>query len=204
MIAALGETLTVERASQIAECTAPLIRHRAKSDAEVSRAILQQGRDRELLLAASIEKHRGILTKVAKDVGLDSTQAVRYHIARSERLQSVFEECRERILDLAEENIYEAVEEGDRMYSWKFLQTIGKDRGYVERREIEKSVSHSIDAASTEALKALLNDRAGVNPEEIEAVFEELEPEDQKLLSAVLSPTVDVGVGGEEDGGSGE
>jgi ribosomal protein L16 Arg81 hydroxylase len=66
------------------------------------------------------------------------------------------------------------------------LQTLGKDRGYTERKEIESQQVHSIDEASTDQLIAALN-QAATRPEAIEAEFSDISPESQKLVMEALT-----------------
>ena len=80
-----------------------------------------------------------------------------------------------------------AVESGDKAYSWKVLQTLGKDRGYTERREVDQHVVHSVDQTSTEALVGVLDRLASVNPEAIEADFAVLDEGERKVLGEALS-----------------
>ena len=186
MVEALQQTMSIEDASKLAGCSGALISTRSKTDAQVLHAIEEQGRTRENAIATAIVKHRGNLSKIATELGFASRQSVRYHIVRSPVLKMVFEESRERVVDNAEDNVFAAVETGNLNYSWKLLQTLGKDRGYTERREIEASVTHNVDLASTGRLVGILNQLASNNPVAIEAEFEELSSEDQKLLSSAL------------------
>jgi len=176
----------MEQAASIVGCSAPAIAARAKQDVEVKQAIRDQERSREDDLAQAIMDCKGILTKVAERVGLGSGAAVRHHIARNPRLREVFNSARERVIDTAEDNVFQAVEEGNLAYSWKVLQTLGKDRGYTERREVEQQHVHSVDQASTDKLIEALNAAAAM-PEAIEAEFRELSPESHSLVMEALA-----------------
>ena len=202
MISALLETSTMDQAASLMGCSAPAIASRAKTDVEVKKALHEQSRRKELEIAVSIMDRKGILSRVAKDVGLDSAAAVRYHIARNPRLKEIFEESRERVIDTAEENIFTAVEDGNLSYSWKLLQTLGKDRGYTERREVEQSVIHSVDGASTQQLIDALN-AAASTPQMIEAEFSELPAETAALVTEALEEAASevVEMGGEREAG---
>ena len=165
IINALTGTRTLEQAAGVIGCSAPA---------------------RESDIAEAIIDCKGILSKVAQRVGLGSGAAVRHHIARNPRLRDLFNEAREKVVDTAEDNVFEAVEEGNLAYSWKVLQTLGKDRGYTERKEIESQQVHSIDEASTDQLIAALN-QAASRPEAIEAEFSDISPESQKLVMEALT-----------------
>ena len=187
MIQALEQTMTVEAAADKIGCTAPSLRNRAKEEVDVKVALQGQSKARENILAEAIIANKGVLSKVADTVGMGSAQAVRYHITRSPALQQVMADSRERIIDTAEDNIFRAVESGDKAYSWKVLQTLGKDRGYTERREVDQHVIHSVDQTSTEALVGVLDRLATANPEAIEADFAVLNDEERKVLGEALS-----------------
>ena len=187
MIKALEQTMTVEEAADKIGCSAPSLRNRAKEEVEVKVALQSQSKTRENTLAEAIIANKGVLSKVADTVGMGSAQAVRYHITRSPALQQVMADSRERIIDTAEDNIFRAVESGDKAYSWKVLQTLGKDRGYTERREVDQHVIHSVDETSTEALVGVLERLATANPEAIEADFAVLNDEERKVLGEALS-----------------
>jgi len=187
MIEALQKTMTVEDAATKIGCSAPSLRTRAKEEVEVKVALQAQGKQREYMLAEAIIANKGVLSRVADTVGMGSAQAVRYHITRSPALQQVMADSRERVIDNAEDNIFRAVESGDKAYSWKILQTLGKDRGYTERREVDQHVIHSVDQTSTEALVGVLDRLATSNPAAIEADFAVLNDEERKVLGEALS-----------------
>lgn len=186
LVEALRRTPTVAAAARLAGCSAPLIHSQARESGQLQDAMREQALRRERLLAAAILEHRGILSKVAEATGLESGTAVRYHIQRNPRLQAVFEEARERVVDVAEDNVFHAVEEGDLGYSWKLLQTLGKARGYTERREVEVGGTVRVEHTATPHLVALLNQLAESEPQAVEAAFEELPAEERGLLARAL------------------
>ena len=186
LVAALAETLTVEQAAKLVGCSAPSIHHRSKTDEEVSQAIALQRREKDTKLANSLQRNKGILTKVAAEVGLGSGAAVRYHISRNPYLQQVFEDSRDVIIDRAEENVFAAVEQGSVDDSWKLLKTLGKNRGYAERKEVNTQITKTDINASTGDLVAMLDRLAQMNPEAVEAEFEVLPDEDREVLSKAL------------------
>lgn len=191
MITAIIKTTTMEAAARELGCTAPAINARAKLEPAVKQALVAQSQELEESLAAAIPLHRGILSKVAEDIGLGSGRSVMYHISRSARLTEIFEDARYRQVDRAEDNIFKAVDNGDLTYSWKVLQTLGKDRGYTERREIDQTVTHSLDEASTASLVGMLDKMASISPEAVEAEFEVLSAEDREMLSEELGTAVE-------------
>jgi hypothetical protein len=186
MITVLQQTKSVEEASRLLGCSAQLIHLRARESGQLQQAVRDQQREFELQLAKAIMQHKGILSKVAREVGMDSSQAVRYHIVRSSRLKEIYLESREGMVDLAEDNIFRAVEMGNLGYSWKLLQTLGKERGYTERKEID-SVHVHVAAAPTNRLVELLDRHAQQSPELVEEALGQLSESDRKLLGSALT-----------------
>jgi hypothetical protein len=187
MVAAIGESLTLVEAADLIGCSGASISNRMREDVEVRSAALAQTERRENRLAVAIMNHRGILSEVAKEVGLGSAQAVRYHIVRSPALREVFEESRGKVIDKAEGNVFDAVDRGNLQYSKFILTTLGKERGYVEKKEVDKQVTHKVDQQSTGNLIAMLNDMAVMSPDVIEAEFEDMPEEDREVLAKALS-----------------
>lgn len=196
MIQALLETRTAQDAADLLACSAPAIAARAKLDVQVKIAMREQKERLEDEMAECILRHRGILTKVAGELGLKNVQNVHYRIRQSRVLQEVLEEARYRVVDKAEDNVFTQVEAGDYGASVFVLKNLGKDRGYTEKREIESNVVHTLDEASTANLVQLLDQQASSNPEAVEAEFEVLGEEDKGLLQEALD---ELRAGEEED-----
>ncbi len=186
IISALAESKTIEQAANLVGCSAPAIQARAKKEVEINRAIHEQTVAREMAIALAIKQADGVLTEVAKIVGLDSAAAVRYHIIRSPRLREAFEEARYKVVDSAEMNLFQSVYKGNLDSSWKILKTLGKDRGYTERREVDSVVTHEVSRTSSANLVDLLDSLAQKDPELVEAEFEVLAPEDRAYLHRAL------------------
>lgn len=186
MVVALGQTSTVQAAAQLLDASAPLLFVRARQDPQVAKAIEEQASRREETLARLIVEHKGILSRIADVMGYGDPQAVRYHIVRSPRLRSLFQEVRERVVDRAEENVFAAVEMGNLAYSWKVLQTLGKNRGYVERREVDAQVVHTVEHQGTDKLVAMLDASVEAAPQLLEDTFQSLPEGDRRLLAQAL------------------
>ena len=74
-------------------------------------------------------------------------------------LRQVVEDCREQVLDKAEENIFEAAEKGDLAACRFILSTLGKARGYSTRKEIEQPRVRSVEELSSNELLAFRQER---------------------------------------------
>ena len=184
---ALAETGTLVAAAQRLGVSSAALTARAKQDADIRRALESQQVRRREALVASIRQHRGILSRVAEELGFVDAASVRYYIYRDPQLRAVWDDARGRVVDKAEENVFAAVEAGNLKYSWHLLQTLGKDRGYTERRELEGHIVHETREAST---AELLSSLAGMMVQEADAVQEataELPEGDRALLGAALA-----------------
>lgn len=78
----------------------------------------------------------GIKTKIAERLKI-SRWTVDNYISRWPAVQAAYEEECERITDLAETKLIELIEAADWNAIKFYLQTKGKERGYVERSEVK-------------------------------------------------------------------
>lgn len=185
MIEALEDSQSMQEAALKIGCSAQLIKHRSGTEKAVQSAIRDQDNRVTNAIAESLMKNKGIVSLVAKDLEL-SVGSVNYRLARSSELQQVRNECREVVVDGAEANVFDQVEAGSFQASTFVLKTLGKDRGYTERRETDVAVHHSIDQAATGQLLGMLDQLVATTPEAVEAEFEVLEDDDKALLARAL------------------
>lgn len=185
ILTVLGQTRTVVEAAGVLGCSAPEIHWRGRKESAVAKALSEQVVRREEELARLLMEHRGNVSRVAEVMDV-TPYAIRYHISRSPRLRQLWEDSRETLIDRAEANIFDAVEGGNLSYSWKILQTLGKNRGYTERREVDSVVTHKVDALPTGRLVEMLDSMAVEEPELLEAEFSELSDEDRGVLGSLL------------------
>lgn len=89
-------------------------------------------------VAPLIDKHRGNVTSVAKELGV-SRRTVHRRINESVTLQEKLEQARQTMLDNAESVLYNAVLAGETSELIFFLKTQGKSRGYTEKVEQQHS-----------------------------------------------------------------
>lgn len=83
---------------------------------------------------AMLRKHSGNKGAVAKACGVSRT-AVQLYIKDRPRLQAITEECKESLIDVAENSLEKAMRAGEAWAVCFFLKTQGKSRGYIERTE---------------------------------------------------------------------
>ena len=86
----------------------------------------------------ALRKAGGFISHAAAMLGI-SHQSLSKRIQRSERLQQVRAETTETHLDLAETKLIEAVKAGEAWAVCFYLKCQGKERGYVERGQVELS-----------------------------------------------------------------
>ena len=74
---------------------------------------------------------------LAQKYGSCSPNTVKNYIRRHASLQAVEEEIAQQTLDLAETKLVQAIGDGNMTAVIFYLKTKGRQRGYIERREIE-------------------------------------------------------------------
>ena len=101
-------------------------------------------------------------------------RTIHRHMEKNPALRQVVEDCREQVLDKAEENIFKAAEKGDLAACRFILTTLGKARGYSTRKEIEPPRERSVEELSSKELLAFRQGRLR-SGEEIENDLDEQE-----------------------------
>ena len=87
-------------------------------------------------VAAAVARLSGNLSAVAHEFGV-ARASVQELIRKRPSLQAVLSDAREGMKDNAESSLYRAVIAGEAWAVCFFLKTQAKDRGYVERQEVE-------------------------------------------------------------------
>ncbi len=86
-------------------------------------------------LREALEASGGIVSLAARRLGI-SRQAIYHHLARDRRLQQELETFRELAVLMAEQVVFEALQEGDFEAARFVLRTLGARYGWSERRSI--------------------------------------------------------------------
>lgn len=89
----------------------------------------------EAAAIAAIRKHHGLVTHAARQLKVNEYTLHRW-ISQEPELHAAREQARESVKDMAEKNLFAAIENGAPWAIAMYLKTVGKDRGYVERQEI--------------------------------------------------------------------
>jgi hypothetical protein len=83
----------------------------------------------------ALESSMGLISPAARALGC-SAQTVRNYVKRHPTVKRAKEDEREKLIDMAEASLYKQIKSGDTTAIIFTLKTVGKDRGYVERREV--------------------------------------------------------------------
>jgi hypothetical protein len=94
----------------------------------------------------ALTETRGNLTEAAKflvrKTGLTCTRAhLKMRTESDPELLGYMDDLRQELLDRAEDNIFMGVFSGDKKDSMFILRTLGKERGYVPKEEVDASLS---------------------------------------------------------------
>ena len=95
-------------------------------------------------LKKTLEETSGYVTFAAKKLGV-TPQTVYNYLKDNPDLQVVVDEAREVQLDIAENSLQMKIREGDLNAITFFLRTMGKRRGYVEKKITEHETPRSLD-----------------------------------------------------------
>ena len=97
------------------------------------------GRPRKLSdeqIIAALRETKGLVSLAAHNLGC-STQTIYVRSKESQAIADAMGEERSKVIDLAEQKLYEALERGEKWAVELALRTIGRVRGYVEKQELE-------------------------------------------------------------------
>jgi hypothetical protein len=89
-------------------------------------------------VAKALTESHGLVSIAARQLGC-SRQAVEKRIKTSALVRQALHDAREATLDVAEASLYNQVLAGEGWAVCFILKCLGKDRGYVERAQVELS-----------------------------------------------------------------
>lgn len=89
-------------------------------------------------LLEALEKSMGVVTPACKSVDIARSTYYEWY-KNDEEFKAKVNDLQEVALDFAESKLYQLISEGDRTCVIFHLKTKGKNRGYVERNEIDVS-----------------------------------------------------------------
>ena len=86
----------------------------------------------------AIKGSAGLYTQIAKKLGCEWHTAKTY-VNMHEETKEMFDNEEQKILDLAENKLIENINDNDNTAIIFYLKTKGKQRGYIEKQEIQHS-----------------------------------------------------------------
>lgn len=113
---------------------------------------IRRGKLDPVLVASAIEQTRGNLCQVAKRFGV-TRQAVQGLVRRTPSLQVVLHDAKESMIDEAESALQMAVLRGESWAICFFLKTQAKNRGYVEKQQVQIDAESIRELITAEVLR---------------------------------------------------
>ena len=110
-------------------------------------------------LINAIQQGKGIVYHICR--GLDiSRQAFYKRVNNDEELQEALHDARQEIIDFAESKLLELIRDGNQNAIMFFLKTVGRERGYVEKQEIDQTqkVINIIEVPQIDAIEPTIDD----------------------------------------------
>jgi hypothetical protein len=89
-------------------------------------------------LIEGLKQTLGVVTSACKIVGVDRTTFYKY-LNEDESFAEQVKDIQDIAIDFAESKLYEQIKDNNTTATIFYLKTKGKNRGYVERQEIEHS-----------------------------------------------------------------
>ena len=89
-------------------------------------------------LLDALERSLGIVSTACEKVGVD--RKTHYNWLKDDpEYKAAVDQIQESVIDFAESHLYKLIKEGNPAANIFYLKTKGKNRGYIERQEIEVS-----------------------------------------------------------------
>jgi hypothetical protein len=92
-------------------------------------------------LLQALEKSLGIITTACKQVGLNRSTFYDYY-NNDQEFKKAVDDLQEVALDFAESKLLNQISKGDTTATIFYLKTKGKNRGYIEKQQIEGELTH--------------------------------------------------------------
>ncbi len=91
----------------------------------------------------ALDSKGGFISQAAKDLGV-TYQAIWNRIKKSDKITEAYQNIKESYLDMAESKLLGQVREGNLGAICFFLKCQGKQRGYVERADIDLNLTGNV------------------------------------------------------------
>lgn len=106
---------------------------------------------------AALVRNRGLLNPTARDLRV-SRAALVSRVSNHDELKVLLAECRESVVDDAENKLFQALDLGEKWAIMLILQSLGKERGYTNRTELTGKNGEDFTFTLNIAKPASLND----------------------------------------------
>jgi transposase len=94
----------------------------------------------------AIEGSQGLITQVAKRLNCSRVTVYNY-INRHKKVKQALIDEREKLKDFAESKLVQQIQEGNMTAIIFYLKTQAKDRGYIERQDVNVQVENELNKA---------------------------------------------------------
>jgi hypothetical protein len=98
----------------------------------------EQTEHRKKAMLEALELSLGIVSTASKKANVGRTQHYEW-LKEDPQYKAAVEAIQESVIDFAESHLYKLIKEGNPAANIFYLKTKGKNRGYIERQEIEVS-----------------------------------------------------------------
>ena len=115
--------------------------------------------DAEIIKA--VTKRKGLVSVAAKSLGI-TRQTIYNRAKTTPEISEAIRDARSLTTDVAEEKLFDAIENGEAWAICFYLKCQAKDRGYVERQEVTGAEGGSIEIDVTEVQSRLTSRIAGI------------------------------------------
>jgi hypothetical protein len=102
---------------------------------------MRQTKKQKLLNA--LEKSHGVVTQACKTAGVSRAQYYRY-LQSDDKFRDAVDDIQESAIDFVESQLFKQIQEGNITGQIFYLKTKGKNRGYIEKTQIQQETTGSI------------------------------------------------------------
>ena len=112
---------------------------------------------------AALKRHHGLVGPAAADMGC-TRMSIYNAMKRWPELEAVRDHARKMILDMGESALYRKAEAGEAWAVQFLLRTIGRERGYGDRVDLNHGGRIDLSNLTDEELRAIRDGAAGDGP----------------------------------------
>lgn len=102
---------------------------------------MRQTKKQKLLKA--LEESHGVVTNACRKAGVSRAQYYRY-LEADEKFRNQVDDIQEAAIDFVESALFKQIKEGNITGQIFYLKTKGKNRGYIEKTQVQQETTGSI------------------------------------------------------------